>query len=379
MSKVAPRLHAGRGHLLQWIVLGCGLVATAWTLAVWLPSYGSSAPLPVSGQDVLRGRDDVFGRELRNLGRPTFSSGTPTRAESQRWFAQAGLGLLIAYDPSTLFGAPNDQRWLKDVGSHRIRSAVRDFDPDPAAVSDWMHLAKQLGASYITVTAKHHAGFGLWPSKLTGWDVAPADDLIAPLARACRRAGLRLFVYYSLLDFHEPSYAVDKRVYLHFVEGQLGELLTRYGPLAGVWFDGSQGIGDRQLEAIYAFVHQLQPWALVATNHHRWPLPGEDFQIFESAFPGQTGPGVIATPISPLKHEVALKLGPSWFWSGPRIRLHPERLDGLLRRARSQRANLLIDIPPRPDGRFDPSVWRWAERNVRRGEREARRARAGPG
>jgi alpha-L-fucosidase len=379
MSKVSPRLWSGRGRVLQQVLLGCGLVATAWTLAVWLPSYGSSAPLPVTWQDVLRGRDDVFRRGLSGLESAHFSTETPTRAESHRWFARAKLGLLIAYGPSTLFAAPNDHRWLKEVGSRRIRAAVRDFDPDPAAVADWVRLAKRLGASYITVTAKHHDGFGLWPSRLTGWDVAPADDLIAPLAKACRKAGLRLFVYYSLLDLHESSYADDKHVYMHFVEGQLGELLTRYGPLAGVWFDGSQEIGDRQLEAIYGFVHHLQPWALVATNHHRWPLPGEDFQIFESAFPGQRGPGVIATPISQLKHEVAIKLGPSWFWAGPHTQLHPDRLDSLLRRARSQRANVLIDIPPRPDGRFDLAVWRWAEQNVSRGEREARRVRAGGG
>lgn len=369
MSRDSSRLRFG----LQ-VVLACAFVATAWTFAVWLPSYGSSAPLPVTWQEVLRGRDDVFRRELSGFGPAHFSGRKPTRAELRRWFARAGRGLLIAYGPSTLFAAPNDRRWLSDVGSPRIRAVVREFDPDPAAVADWVRLAKELGASYITVTAKHHSGFGLWPSSLTGWHVAPADDLIGPLARACRRAGLKLFVYYSLLDLHEPSYTDDKRVYMHFVEGQLGELLTRYGPLAGVWFDGSQDMSDRQLETLYRFVHRLQPWALVATNHHHWPLPGEDFQIFESAFPGQRGAGGIRTPVSRLKHEVAMKLGPSWFWAGPHTQLLPDHLDSLLRRARSQGANLLIDVPPGPDGRFDPAVWRLAEQNLSRGERELRRA-----
>jgi alpha-L-fucosidase len=375
MSSGSSRRGSGRGRILQQVVLGCAFVATAWTLAVWLPSYGSSAPLPVTWQEVLRGRDDVFRRELSGFAPAHFSGGKRTRSETRRWFARAGRGLLIAYGPSTLFAAPNDHRWLKDVGSPRIRAVVREFDPDPAAVADWVRLAKKLGARYITMTAKHHSGFGLWPSSLTRWDVAPPDDLIGPLAKACRRAGLKLFVYFSLLDLHEPSYQDDKRVYMDFVEGQLGELLTRYGPLAGVWFDGSQGLSDRQLETLYGFVHHLQPWALVATNHHHWPLPGEDFQIFENAFPGQRGAGVIRTPISRLKHEVVIKLGPSWFWAGPHAQLRPDRLDSLERRARSEGANLLIDVPPGPHGRFDPAVWRWADQNVSRGEREVRRAR----
>jgi alpha-L-fucosidase len=162
---------------------------------------------------------------------------------------------------------------------------------------------------------------------------------------------VRLFVYYSLLDRHEPTYATDKGAYLVFVEGQLRELLTQYGPIAGLWFDGwNRDFGVARLERLYGLVHKLQPWALVATNHHRRPLPNEDFRIFEDRFPRAR------TEASGLPREVAAKLGPTWFWGGTQAPTDLGQLPALLARAKATHANLLADVPPRPDGTFAPAV-----------------------
>jgi hypothetical protein len=360
---------------LAFLVAGCSSAAVGVSIGIG-PVLPQAASVRSPGElELLHARGDFLRQKLSNdsehervlqtrvrtAARKAAGGQIPTRSETLSWFEHARLGLFIHYGPSTLLAAPTDERWWDGLRSPRLRSAVRRFDPDLRAPEEWIALAKRLGASYVTVTAKHHDGFCLWPSDLTGWDVRRENDLIARVAKAARQAHVRLFVYYSLFDLHERSYS-DSESYLAFVEGQLRELLTRYGPIAGVWLDAVNAeITNAQLDRIYRLVHRVQPWALVATNHHRTPLPGEDFQVFENAFPGQRGPGVIATPISSLHHEVAIKLGPTWFWGGADVQFEPGRLAVLLRRASARHSNLLIDIPPRIDGRFSQAVWALAK------------------
>lgn len=329
-------------------ITGCAFVAIGALAIVHAQAVAAVSPGDVSARDISTARAAYFRRVV------AAEDLAPIRAhESKQWFGGAKLGLLIAYGPTTLFATTSDTAWWEREAEKEFAPAAARFRPDPRAVTAWVALAQRLGASYITVTAKGHDGFGLWDSKLTRWDVGPHRDLIAPLARACRRAHVRLFLYYSLLDLHEQTYATDKNDYLVYVEGQLRELLTRYGPIAGMWFDGwTPQFGRERLERVYALVHRLQPWALVTTNHHRAPMPGEDFQTFESGFPGERAPDGTIPPVSHLPLEVTLKLGPTWYWSGPHVRLHLDRVDALRRRATRAHARLLIDIPPAPDGAF---------------------------
>lgn len=340
-----------RSHRLAAIV-GCGCVAAAALAFAHQRASAGVAAVGVSQGELSQGRQAYFERVIaRKLAasRPPMTSAL-SHEENVRWFRRARLGLFVHYGPTSLFAAPTDRRWWEALDAGEFVRAAGQFRPHHQAVTEWVALAKRLGASYITVTAKHHDGFGLWDSALTRWDVGPRADLIRPLARACRRNGLRLFIYYSLLDRHEPTYATDKDAYLVYVEGQLRELLTRNGPVAGVWFDGwNREFGVNRLEHLYRLVHTLQPWALVGTNHHRRVLfRGEDFRIFENVFPS------VRTSRTP--REIAVKLGPTWFWGGPRAPARLDRLASLLARAAPYHANLLADLPPRPDGTFDPAV-----------------------
>jgi alpha-L-fucosidase len=283
---------------------------------------------------------------------------TETRARALRWFAATRLGLFVHYGPSSLLAAPSDDAWWRGVHATSYPSVVRRFRPDVTrAVRDWVALAQAARASYLVVTVKHHDGYTLWHSGLGAWGVSRGDDLLAALAPACRRARLPLFLYYSTLDLHEPTYRSG--AYLVEARTQLRELLTGYGPVAGVWFDGTwdHRFTDAQLESLYALVHRLQPWALVTTNHHHLPLPGEDYQTFEAGFPGHPPKGWPQTPISPLAHQSAISLGPTWFWDGKDVPRTPARLESLIREARASHTSLLVDIPPRPDGTYGAGVF----------------------
>lgn len=276
------------------------------------------------------------------------------------WFRHAGFGIFIHYGPSSALRARTTKLWWRGITSTKYMTTKKEPLRNPRrAATQWVQLAKAAGASYLTVTVKHHDGFGLWDSSFTDWDVGPGHDLVRPLARACRRAGIKLFLYYSLVDLHEPTFGRNWPAYDEFMRGQLRELLTRYGVIAGVWFDWPHGrsLAAWRLERLYRLVHALQPWALVGTNHHRRPLRGENFQIFESAFPGNPGPDGVRAPVSSLPHEVAMKLGANWFYGSSPSGYDRSTITELLRKAAAHDANLLLDVPPAPDGAFGRQAW----------------------
>ena len=121
------------------------------------------------------------------------------------------------------------------------------FNPTALDCNQWARIAKASGAKGIILTAKHHDGFSLWPSKYTEYSVKNSPwkngkgDLIKELADSCEKYGLKLGIYLSPWDRNHLSYGQEE--YLEYFRNQLGELLTNYGPIFEVWFDGANG-GD---------------------------------------------------------------------------------------------------------------------------------------
>lgn len=313
-------------------------------------------PVPTATRAAVRARAREIVRlvAVQESRHSTGPASALTREREVAWMRSAPTGLFIHFGPSSALAAPSDASWWTAAQSAAGRRAARGFAPSPSIADGWVNFAKQLRVSYITVTAKHHDGFALWPTKMSTWAVSSTHDVIGRITADARKAHLRVFLYYSLLDWHEPTYARDASAYLAFVEGQLRELLTWYGPIAGVWFDGSwapHGLTDRQLEQVFAFVHRLQPWALVGNNGHRHPLGGEDFQIFEGGLPGGVGTIGVTQPVG-LPEQSAVKLGATWFWDG-----HPDPVSGvryqqLVRQAKDQHVSLLADVAPDPSGQI---------------------------
>jgi alpha-L-fucosidase len=248
---------------------------------------------------------------------------------------------------------------------------ARNFDADA-----WVALARDAGARYITLITKHHDGFALFDSDVTDWDVVDRTpfgrDIVREMADACRRHGLRLFVYYSQLDWHHPDYFPRGRTghrtgrpdtgrwdrYLGFMDAQLRELFTNYGPLGGVWLDGmwDRPDADWRLERTYKMIHELQPAALIIPNHHQDPLPGEDVQTFEKDLPGGNTAGWNRAAVStdvPL--ETSETISDSWgFRITDRDVKSVPSLIRMLVEAAGRNANLLLNVGPMPDGAIHP-------------------------
>jgi alpha-L-fucosidase len=155
-----------------------------------------------------------------------------------------------------------------------------EFDPMKFNADQWVKIAKNAGMKYIVITSKHHEGFGMWPSQLTDWCIKSTPfhrDPLKELAAACKKEGIKLCFYYSIMDWHSPLYAPRKPwndiatnppdfdAYDQYMKGQLKELLTGYGPIGLLWFDGeweNTWTYDRGVD-LYNYVRGLQPNIIV--------------------------------------------------------------------------------------------------------------------
>jgi alpha-L-fucosidase len=192
------------------------------------------------------------------------------------------------------------------------------------------------------------------------------------LADECRKQGLKLFFYYSQLDWHHPDYyplgrtgktagrpaGGDFNRYLDFMDAQLSELLTGYGDVGGIWFDGWWDKPDAEwrLQKTYSLIHRLQPAALVGSNHHRRPFDGEDFQMFEKDLPGGRTQGFNElAEVGNLPLETCETINNAWGYNQNDKRFKSTRdLVHYLVRAAGNNANFLLNVGPMPTGRIQP-------------------------
>ncbi len=149
------------------------------------------------------------------------------------------------------------------------------FNPTAYDARQWVKVCKQAGMKLVILTAKHHDGFCLWPSRYTDHSVKKSPwrngegDVVRDVSAACSEFGLKFGIYMSPWDRHERTFG-DSPAYNQYFENQLTELLTNYGPVAEVWFDGANGEGPngkRQVydwPAYYRIVRKLQPDAVIA-------------------------------------------------------------------------------------------------------------------
>ncbi|NPA35426.1 MAG: alpha-L-fucosidase [Chlorobi bacterium] len=301
--------------------------------------------------------------------------------EAREWFEQARFGMFIHWGLYSVLaggGRKGYAEWIqnrdfipgKDYKKLTNFFYPRDFDP-----VEWVRIAKDAGMKYITFTTKHHEGFSMFDTKYSDFGVMQTPygkDVLKMLKDECDKQGIKLFVYYSLLDWHHPDYYPwgrsgreftgrtpdgDWDNYIKFMNDQLTELLTGYGEIGGVWFDGmwDKKDADWHLEDIYGNIHKLQPQALIGNNHHQKPLPGEDFQMFERDLPGENTFGHNTTHVSRLPLETCETMNREW---GYNFRDNdfktPEEIIDLIVRAAGNNANLLLNTGPMPDGNLIP-------------------------
>ena len=323
--------------------------------------------------------------------------------EARKWFEEAKFGLFIHWGVYSVLG---DGEWVMNNQNISIKEYERlpgFFNPIEFDADKWVKMAKEAGMKYITITSRHHDGFSMFDSAASDYNIVDktpyGKDVLKMLSDACRKEGIKLFFYYSQLDWYRDDYFPRGRTgngitgrgegdwndYIEFMKAQLTELLTNYGEIGGIWFDGQwdqhewdgKRFGklkaDFKLTEVYELIHTLQPQALIGSNHHLSPNPGEDFQMFEKDLPGK-GTKDFATSaddIGNLPLEVCETINGSWgFNLKDRKHKSEKELVQYLVKAAGYGSNLLLNVGPMPNGKIQDEhieslkkIGKWVKQN----------------
>ena len=292
--------------------------------------------------------------------------------KAREWFQDAKFGLFVHWGVYSVLGRGEWVMNNEKMPIAEYEKLAPKFNPVKFDAAQWVAMAKAAGQRYITITSKHHDGFAMFGTKQNKWNIVDATpyarDVLKALSEECRKQGLKLLFYHSHLDWHHPDYfprgqtgrtagrpeSGDFNRYLDFMDAQLTELLTGYGEVAGIWFDGiwDKRGADWRLRRTYDLIHRLQPQALVGNNHHLAPFEGEDFQMFEKDLPGENKTGFSAeSKIGRLPLETCETINGAWGYNaGDKNLKSTKTLLHYLVNAAGRNANFLLNIGPKPDG-----------------------------
>ncbi len=264
-----------------------------------------------------------------------------------------------------------DKEWGDGTESPAI------FNPAKLDARQWVRTLRDAGFKLAIITAKHHDGFCLWPSKLTEHSVKNSPwkggkgDVVREVADACREFGLKFGVYLSPWDRHEPRYGTA--AYNDYYKAQLRELLTNYGPIAEVWFDGAKGENAKDMsydfEGYWALVRELQLQAVMFSDAGpdvRW-VGNEAGNAGETCWSMLNTEGM-APGVADAKYlnvgdpngkrwipaETDVSIRPGWFYhpaEDTKVR-SAQNLVNLYYQSVGRNSLLLLNVPPNRDGLF---------------------------
>lgn len=270
------------------------------------------------------------------------------RTERMSWWKEAKFGMFIHWG---LYAVPageyNGER-TSNIGEwimHHLQIPIAEyetfapqFNPVKYDAQEWVRIAKNAGMKYIVITSKHHDGFGLWHSDVSDWDVDDASpyekDILKELAIACEEADIQLCFYHSIMDWHhpdaqamwEPEYNQWRtegksnpnfpRYYEEYMKPQLEELITGYGPLGVLWFDGEwvPDFTEEMGKDLYNYVRNLQP-DIIINNRVDKGRQGMQGMNREGNFAGDFGTPeqeIPATGIEGVDWESCMTMNDTW-------------------------------------------------------------------
>ena len=306
---------------------------------------------------------------------------TPSNVAARAAFQDRKFGMFIHWGASSVL---SDGEWVmnnKNINKDDYKKLLKVFNPVDFDAAKWVSIAKNAGMKYIVLITRHHDGFSNWDTKQSDWKITNThykQDPLKLLAAECKKQGIKLGFYYSILDWSRDDYPYETGrtgkqsgrtvksnydSYLKFMKNQLTELLTNYGDISCIWFDGHwdqtnpEGSKDRssridwKYDEIYSLIHKLQPACLIGNNHHLDPIPGEDFQMFEQDLPGQNNSGLSFQTASNLPLESCITMNDSW---GFRITdRHYKTFTNIIQTlvgAAGRNSNLLLNVGPMANG-----------------------------
>ena len=295
--------------------------------------------------------------------------------KSREDFAADRFGIFLHWGLYAMFAQGEWYLQNADINKDEYAKSMNAFYPHSFDAKAWVKAIKAAGARYITFTTRHHEGFSMWNTQFSDYNIMNTPygrDIVKQLADACHEEGIALHLYYSHIDWTRDDYPMgrtgrgtgkdpkkaDWKQYYTFMNNQLTELLTNYGAIRCIWFDGFWDRDedpvpfDWEYEKQYKLIHDLQPSCLVGNNHHQVPNPGEDIQIFERDVPGENKAGLSGQSYkNNLPLETCQTMNGMWGYKViDQNYKSTKELIQLLVRTSGKGANLLLNIGPQADG-----------------------------
>lgn len=285
-------------------------------------------------------------------------------ADRTRWFEDAKFGIFVHWGPYSVLGRHEWARHWFQIPQAEYDRYARAFNPEKFNADEWLSLFARAGAKYTVVTSKHHDGFSIWRSQASDYDmeITPyKGDPLKDLAKAAPKHGLRLGFYYSIMDWRHPAYRPrrawetkdpkaggNNNLYVDFMKEQLRELLTGYGDVAMIWFDGEWEHTLAELkrdDEVYDFIRSLQPNTLINDRlYERKPGNKADFGTPEQFVPATGFGGALWESCVTINTH-------SWGYNQYETEFKTERdLIRMLIEVVSKGGNLLLNVGPKPDG-----------------------------
>jgi alpha-L-fucosidase len=287
------------------------------------------------------------------------------------WWRASRFGMVVHWG---LYSIPGRGEWLmycEQTPQSEYEKLAREFNPQRYNPEEWVQLAKSAGMKYVILTTRHHDGFALFDSKVSDFTApktAAGRDLVAPFVAACRKHNMRIGLYYSLLDWRHQAYFQGPRKnpngwkeFIRYIHVQVGELMTQYGKVDILWYDGGwpYSAADWRARELNAMVRKHQPDIMI---NDRSKMP-EDFDT-------QGEQHVVIN--SPRDWECCMPLYDFWWGHipGDRYLKTPRTLVTNLAACAGHGGNYLVSIGPRPDGsvaardsKILHAVGKWLKRN----------------
>lgn len=298
----------------------------------------------------------------------------PENVEARKQFADGRFGVFLHWGLYAMLAQGEWTMTNLDLNYREYEKLAGGFYPSKFDAQAWVTAIREAGARYICFTTRHHEGFSMFRTAQSPYNLVDATpfgrDVVKELADECHRQGIRIHFYYSLIDWWRedaprgrtglgtgrPAEKEDAEAYFSFMKAQLTELLTQYGPIGAIWFDGvwdqdGNPAFDWRLGELYGLIHDLQPACLVVNNHHLVPFEGEDVQAFERDLPGENTAGLSGQQVSRLPLETCQTMNDMWGYKiVDQNYKSAETLIRYLAEAAGRGANLLLNVGPRPDG-----------------------------
>lgn len=299
---------------------------------------------------------------------------TQENLKSRQEFRDARFGIFLHWGLYSMLATGEWTMTNQNLNYKEYAKLAGGFYPSKFDAAQWVSAIKASGAQYICITSRHHDGFSMFETRYSDYNIVDATpfkrDILKELADECHKQGVRLHFYYSHIDWYRedapwgrtgrgtgrPNAKGDWNSYYKFMNNQLTELLTNYGEIGAIWFDGwwdqdENPNFDWQLPEQYAMIHRLQPACLVGNNHHQAPFLGEDIQIFERDLPGENKAGLSGQKVGALPLETCETMNGMWGYKiTDQDYKSPKTLIHYLVKAAGKDANLLMNIGPQPDG-----------------------------